>query len=471
MMEYEDMFPYSGSLEPVRAGNAYTVEELEDLLSFITVDLKLQVIPLLQTFGHMEFVLKYEKFRHLREVDEFPAVICPSKNESFNVIKEMANQVRLELRDFPAVMALHSKFQVRYFHIGCDEVFHLGDCSICQTKPKDELLLGHMAHIAAYVRNDLKVIPLVWDDMMRHFSAEQMKRFRLDELVEPMVWTYVKDVYRFIPYSNWMTFSETFPYIWAASASKGAFGETLTVPNAKQHLENNLAWLEVIQEQKKKFKLFRGLVITGWQRYDHFATLAETFPAGFPSLILSLLSATAGGFTGKENLIRSQMLKLLACQDSSRRLDLESDENLYTAMGRCNFPGSAVFRMTETHRDTIKRANEYYDGVTIHKAWLTPYNVRRNFTFIDRIDEGLEEFSSVQYTVRVLVEQARDALREVFDEYTVAEWIEQNIYPTILKLDELKADADAMRLARTWPRRPLPINPDLQRFDIGRREL
>ena len=36
-----------------------------------------------------------------------------------------------------------------------------------------------------------------------------------------MVWTYVKDVYRFIPYSNWMTFGETFPYIWAASASKG----------------------------------------------------------------------------------------------------------------------------------------------------------------------------------------------------------------------------------------------------------
>ena len=52
------------------------------------------------------------------------------------------------------------------------------------------------------------------------------------------------------------------------------------MPNAKQHLENNVAWLEVIKEQKDKFTLFRGLVITGWQRYDHFATLAETFPAG-----------------------------------------------------------------------------------------------------------------------------------------------------------------------------------------------
>lgn len=28
----------------------------------------------------------------------------------------------------------------------------------------------------------------------------------------------------------------------------GAFGETLTVPNAKMHLENNEAWLEVREQ-------------------------------------------------------------------------------------------------------------------------------------------------------------------------------------------------------------------------------
>lgn len=94
MLEYEDMFPYSGSLEFIRAGNAYKMAELEELLRYITVDLKLHLIPLIQTFGHLEFVLKFDKYRHLREMDEFPAVICPSKNESFNVIKEMARQVR-----------------------------------------------------------------------------------------------------------------------------------------------------------------------------------------------------------------------------------------------------------------------------------------------------------------------------------------------------------------------------------------
>ncbi|OQR77775.1 hexosaminidase D-like [Tropilaelaps mercedesae] len=465
LLEYEDMFPYSGSLEFIRAGNAYKMAELEDLLRYITVDLKLHLIPLIQTFGHLEFVLKFEKYRHLREMDEFPAVICPSKNESFTVIKEMAKQI----------MALHSKYHVRYLHIGCDEVFHIGECNICNMRSKEELLLGHMAHVAEFVLKELKVIPLVWDDMMRNYSPEQLKRYRLHDLVEPMVWTYVKDVYRFIPYSNWVTFGEVFPYIWAASAFKGAFGETLTVPSAKGHLENNIAWVEVIEEQKAKFRgQFRGLVITGWQRYDHFATLAETFPAGFPSLILSLVTATAGRYSGKETEIRTQMSKLLNCNDPIRRLDLEGDEYLWNTVSRCMFPGAAVFRMTEAHRDTIKHANEYYDGVTIHKAWLTPYNVRRNFTFIDRIDQGLEEYPSVYYGVTALVNQAKEALRDVFDEYTVAEWIEQNIYPTVLKLENLKADAESMRFvmrARTWPKRPLPINPNLQRFRIGEREL
>lgn len=72
--------------------------ELEDFLSFCN-DQDLIVIPLVQTFGHLEvifpmissiftafyrfqFVLKQEQFRALRENIKYPMTICPSLDES-----------------------------------------------------------------------------------------------------------------------------------------------------------------------------------------------------------------------------------------------------------------------------------------------------------------------------------------------------------------------------------------------------
>lgn len=66
----------------------------------------------------------------------------------------------------------------------------------------------------------------------------------------------------------------------------------------------------------------------------------------------------------------------------------------------------------------------------------------------------------------MMVQSMNDALDEVFDKYTVAEWIEQNIYPAILKLEELQRAAQNLQNVRTWPRRPLPPLVDLQRIGV-----
>lgn len=92
LIEYEDMFPYTGMLDHIRAKNSYSMDDIQELLQLASTS-KLKVMPLIQTFGHMEFVLKSE-FSRLRESDYTPQVIDITQNESYAVITEMVKQVR-----------------------------------------------------------------------------------------------------------------------------------------------------------------------------------------------------------------------------------------------------------------------------------------------------------------------------------------------------------------------------------------
>lgn len=228
-------------------------------------------------------------------------------------------------------------------------------------------------------------------------------------------------------------------------------------------------------EQHKNFRgSFRGIAVTGWQRYDHLATLCELLPAGLPSLILNLLTISAGRFDSSKTFKKFD--QILQCPSQTRFFssasagpDFDTDPNLWTYASACSFPGSNVFRLTQHASETIKRVNDYIYDVTVHKAWMTEYNTRHNMSSPFRVDEALSEHTGIYYSLTSLVREAEDALKEVFDKYTVAEWIEQNIYPYLLKMEKVMKDGIELKKARTWPRRPLPILPDLQRFLTNRK--
>ena len=60
-------------------------------------------------------------------------------------------------------------------------------------------------------------------------------------------------------------------------------------------------------------KGIRGIALTGWQRYDHFATLCELLPSAIPSLITSLSTVSKGYFSAdpKDN----EIMNLLDCSN------------------------------------------------------------------------------------------------------------------------------------------------------------
>jgi hypothetical protein len=84
------------------------------------------------------------------------------------------------------VMELHTG--ARFLHIGCDEVFQMGECRRCRSQMRETLFLSHVARVASFVRNRYNsVTPIIWDDMLRHLSPQSLEEFHIGELVEPMV--------------------------------------------------------------------------------------------------------------------------------------------------------------------------------------------------------------------------------------------------------------------------------------------
>ena len=90
LFEYEGSFPYTNKSEIVDS-NAFTPLEIQELQKqardhFITI------IPLVQTLGHVENILKHPRYASLRENGEVTQ-FCSSHEEVFDLIHDMIHEV------------------------------------------------------------------------------------------------------------------------------------------------------------------------------------------------------------------------------------------------------------------------------------------------------------------------------------------------------------------------------------------
>ena len=144
------------------------------------------------------------------------------------------------------VMALH--IHSRYLHIGCDEVFSLGQCGPCAEldSTNTKVFVDHVKFVAEYARERYNVTPIIWDDMLRHLYYHDLRP--LGSLVQPMVWVYADQVDQYISNLTWHRYSTVFQSpVWAASAFKGASGETALIPEIGHHVNNNVGKLQGLE--------------------------------------------------------------------------------------------------------------------------------------------------------------------------------------------------------------------------------
>ncbi|XP_072882065.1 hexosaminidase D-like isoform X1 [Hemitrygon akajei] len=426
LLEYEDMFPYEGKLQVLKSPNAYSPSDIKDLM-VLAKTLKFEIIPLVQTFGHMEFVLKHKAFAHLREVKVFPNTLNPHKEESMELVKSMIDQI----------MAIHNN--VKWIHIGSDEVYYLGEGEESKQlieqgqTDKNSLFMFHVKAVASYIiATHSNVKPIIWDDMLRNISAAKLKESMLDQLVEPMIWVYNADLdvnkmsLQVQKYQR-MGFSQ----IWFASAFKGATGAAQCLTSISYHLANHLQWLKVAETLPRNSIHLQGIALTGWQRYDHFSVLCELLPVGIPSLAVCLQTLKHGVFSPKEEEYVKQSL---GCK--SLRIDFLSVEDAGS------FPGSEVLdHVTHVITYLQESVDKLHENIYI-RGWFSNYHRKRKYVHPGIIQNFEGEVRSVCAFWGAAISKLRTAMERIYYPDTVEEWVEEHVNPALTRLQCLVHDMD-----------------------------
>ncbi len=115
-------------------------------------------IPLLQTIGHAEYVLKHKRYAGMREQPAFIDCYCTSKPEVRTFLKAWIEEF----------LDLFGE-SLEYFHLGGDEAYRFASCPTCkraaETRGRNALYAEHVAELAEPILAR-GVRPGIWCDMV-----------------------------------------------------------------------------------------------------------------------------------------------------------------------------------------------------------------------------------------------------------------------------------------------------------------
>jgi len=154
LVEWEASYPFRD--EPIIANRyAYSRSELSAFTHYCA-SIGLDVIPLQQSFGHVEYILRHARYAQLREDDRDFSQVCPAQTD-------LNRQLFTTL--YKDLISTHSS---PYIHIGCDETHLLGHCPRCQKLAAEEGLskvyFNHVKMLCDIVIG-LGKIPVLWADI------------------------------------------------------------------------------------------------------------------------------------------------------------------------------------------------------------------------------------------------------------------------------------------------------------------
>ncbi len=334
---------------------------------------------------------------------------------------------------------LSSHPEANFIHIGGDEVWHLakGERSkvLMENRPDlnpEKLYLCHMEKVYNMIkalRPNIKV--LFWDDMLRNADLEyHVNQFGFLRETIPVIWQYTKTLT--FPEGMLHRYNQTFRCMFAASAFKGASSSCGQIPPIRMHVENHLSWRNLVQNVHDK-PAFSGLIVTGWQRFDHFAALCELLPVGIPSLLCCVRSFNRGKFE-QEDLLECSKDLGMSCVLS---IDGFAMQDLMNSPS--NFPGDKVFNMINAAILLQSQFDTFLNSTQL-QTWCSSWHVMKKRVSNLQCSHLSVYANSLMDQIQVLKGQLEVCFRLVFPDCVFQEWFETNFGARIKRTQQVLQD-------------------------------
>lgn len=241
VMEWEGSYPYDKHAT-ISNKLAYTREEVKSFIDYCS-QLGIDVIPLQQCFGHVEYILRNDRYSHLKEDRKDISQICPLKTEGDSLL----------FSDLFKDMA--STHPSKYIHIGGDETYLLGHCKDCSKKAatvgKSKLFVDYMKMITNTIVNMGKT-PIMWADILLKYPEAASELPKETIFID---WNYGWKTNHFGDISNVQAKGFTF---WG-SPSIRSHPDNWYVTEWEKHFNNQRDFIPYSRKAG-----YQGMVMTSW---------------------------------------------------------------------------------------------------------------------------------------------------------------------------------------------------------------
>jgi len=253
VMEWEATYPYQQHAV-ISNCYAYTRTEIVDFVKYCN-GLGIDVIPLQQSFGHVEYILRHWRYRELREDQKDYSQVNPTKEAA---CKALFSELYKDL------ISTHTS---RYIHIGGDETYLLGHSEASKQKVAKVgkgRLYGDYIKMLCEVVVSLGKIPVVWADIALKYPDALQGLPKQTVFID---WNYGWALNRFGDHEKLMHSGFE---IWGSPAIRSG-PDNYFLTDWEKHFNNIRDFIP----QARKLG-YRGMVMTSWSTSGLYSPVFES---------------------------------------------------------------------------------------------------------------------------------------------------------------------------------------------------